>query len=219
METVRKEITKVIVKEGADGAAAQREEIEQNIDAVSPEEDPALQPPPVLLHFVGETNPKVFRAEPSSSSLNEGDVFILEAKNKMYFWVGKDCSEDKKNVSFELCEKISKCKTRETHPSIVFPQQNEEAEREFWKMLGGKPDRINQCLDINLGELEDARFSLFKISDESGTMKTTAIKERPLYKSHLDTKDIFLLEEDLQIYIWTGSNSNTAERKNAARIG
>lgn len=70
----------------------------------------------VLLHFVGEVRPKVFRAELNASSLNEGDVFVIEVQelNIMYFWVGQDCNENRKNNCFEVCEKISKCKTKST---------------------------------------------------------------------------------------------------------
>ena len=41
-----------------------------------------------LLHVKGERYPRIFPVEVKANSINEGDVFILDKNDKIYFWVG-----------------------------------------------------------------------------------------------------------------------------------
>lgn len=60
-------------------------------------------------------------------------------------------------------------------------------------------------------------YSLYRISNESGTLQHIEITERPLRKDHLDTNDTYLLELPDQIYVWIGRKSNLEEKKNGMK--
>jgi len=45
------------------------------------------------------------------------------------------------------------------------------------------------------------------------------VKERPLKKENLDTKDCFILELNKMIYIWIGKEADVQEKKSALQIG
>lgn len=62
-------------------------------------------------------------------------------------------------------------------------------------------------------------YSFYKISNETGKLQTTEIKDRPLKVDMLDTNDTFVLELNRHIYIWIGRGANDDEKKNALAIG
>ncbi len=61
-------------------------------------------------------------------------------------------------------------------------------------------------------------YSLFRVSNASGSLEMTEIEERPLKKEHLDTNDTFILELPTKIYVWIGKNSNLEEKKNGMKM-
>lgn len=66
---------------------------------------------------------------------------------------------------------------------------------------------------------ETFQHQFFKVSNETGRLKTTPIFERPLLTSYLDTYNSFILDLEHQIYVWIGNKSNVEERNNALIIG
>ena len=46
------------------------------------------------------------------------------------------------------------------------------------------------------------QYKLFHISDDSGSVVTTEITERPLKKAHLSTDDSYILELYDAVYVW-----------------
>ena len=109
---------------------------------------------------------------------------------------------------------------RNCHAEIYFPKEDEAIDKEFWDHLGGKPAKINPAIpDDEVGNSEDEKYALFKVSNETGKIQMSEITERPLKKSHLDTNDTFILELNKQVCIWIGKGANTEEKKNALIIG
>lgn len=90
-----------------------------------------------------------------------------------------------------------------------------EVEEEFWKVLGGKPDKIADAKpdDPPPGtEEEMSRYALYHVSDETGKVITTEITERPLKRDHLSTNDSYILELFDQVYVWQGKRASTTEK-------
>jgi len=141
-----------------------------------------------------------------ANSVNDGDVFILDMNEKIYFWPGKDCNINEKMKSLEVCTNMRKSE-RHCAAEIYFPKESSEIDAEFWGHLGGKPAVINPATPDDSAEAgtdENAKYSLYKVSNETGKLQTTEITERPLRVDHLDTNDTFILELDKHIYIWIG---------------
>lgn len=57
------------------------------------------------------------------------------------------------------------------------------------------------------------------MSDETGKIQVTEIKERPLTREMLDTNDCFILELNKNVTIWVGKQAKDSEKKNALAIG
>jgi hypothetical protein len=61
-------------------------------------------------------------------------------------------------------------------------------------------------------------YSLYKVSNASGSLECTEIEDRPLKKTHLDTNDTFILELSNKIYVWVGKGANLEEKKSAMQF-
>ena len=110
-----------------------------------------------------------------ADSINEGDVFILDYNEKIFLWHGKDCNVNEKMKGLEVVTNMRKSE-RHCKAEIYFPNENEEVDQEFWSHLGGKPNQINPAVaDDQMESDEDLKYSLFKISNESGKIQCSEI--------------------------------------------
>jgi hypothetical protein len=78
---------------------------------------------PRLLQCKGVRYPRVFTVEMKAESINEGDVFILDMNEKIYFWPGKDCNVTEKMKGLEIVTNIRKSE-RHCHADIFFPRED-----------------------------------------------------------------------------------------------
>jgi hypothetical protein len=149
---------------------------------------------PRLLHVKGERYPRMFTVEMKADSINDGDVFILDMNDKIFFWPGDKCNVNEKMKGLEVCTNMRKSE-RHCAAEIYFPKESAEVDAEFWGHLGGKPAAINPATpDDAVEESEEAKYAFYKISNESGKLQCVEIKDRPLTREMLDTKDVFILE-------------------------
>ena len=156
-----------------------------------------------------------------ADSINEGDVFILDMNEKIYFWPGTDCTVTEKMKALEVATNMRKSE-RHAQADVIFPREDDGIDKEFWDHLGGKPAVINPATPddaAEAGEAEDQMYKFYKISNETGKLTTSEITERPLTVEMLDTKDVFILELNKHIYIWIGRGADVEEKKNALIIG
>jgi gelsolin len=145
-----------------------------------------------------------------ADSINEGDVFILDMNEKIYFWPGTDCTVTEKMKALEVATNMRKSE-RHAQADVIFPREDDGIDKEFWDHLGGKPAVINPATPddaAEAGEAEDQMYKFYKISNETGKLTTSEITERPLTVEMLDTKDVFILELNKHIYIWIGRGAD-----------
>ena len=130
-------------------------------------------------------------------SLNEGDVFVLDAGMTIYYWAGVDANEREKLKDLEIAVSI-KNNERKSKAKLYYPRDaGGEIEEEFWNFFGGKPSKINPAVsDEQPSGTEEqlTKYALFHISDATGSLVTTEITERPLKREHLNDNDSYLLE-------------------------
>lgn len=93
----------------------------------------------------GKRYPRVWTMPLQASSLNEGDVFILDLGMKLYFFPGVDCNVNEKVKGMEILFNIKNAE-RGALPKHYYPREDEVAAQEFWSVLGGKPDQINPAV-------------------------------------------------------------------------
>ena len=173
-----------------------------------------------LLQIKGDRYPRIFTVDKTADSINEGDVFVLDMNDKIYFWPGKECNVNEKCKALEFCNNLRKFE-RHCKADIVYPREEKAVNDAFWAELGGEPATINAAVpDDEPDENDpDMTYSFFKISDETGKIQATEIKDRPLTVEMLDTNDCFVLELNKQVIIWVGRAAKDSEKKNALAIG
>jgi len=93
----------------------------------------------------GKRYPRVWTLPSDSSSLNEGDVFILDMGMKLYLWPGLECNVNEKVKGMEILFNIKNAE-RGNLPKHFYPREDDVAAEEFWAELGGKPEKINAAI-------------------------------------------------------------------------
>jgi hypothetical protein len=184
-----------------------------------------------LLHIKGRRNVRTMPVSVDPASMNEGDVFILDMGLRIFVWTGKDASMVEKRKALDIALAIRNDE-RGARATIAVAEQGKPEEADFWKAMAEasgkpKPVRINSAEsggsdDANPKNLRKTR--LFKVSAESGTMKTTLIAEHEpnepsnLTKDMLDTHDAFILDTGSPVeglISWVGKKADPKEKLHA----
>lgn len=173
---------------------------------------------PRLFHLKGKRDVRVRQVPLSRDSLNEGDVFILDAGLELYQWNGKQANKYEKFRGLELVTQIKNTE-RGGRPNVHFLDQgvndsgvtDGEAEP-FWRLLGGfgsvKPATSDDDSDAIIGTP-----SLWKISDSTGKLVTEKIAVKKFERSMLDTNDVFMIDTTTELFLWIGKLSTKNEKK------
>lgn len=93
-----------------------------------------------LLHIKGnERKVRVVETELHYTSLNAGDVFLLDAWNGFFLWIGKEASEPEADAGRNQMNSIAVARKRHLTVPPQFEEmvQGEESEV-FWELLGGQ---------------------------------------------------------------------------------
>jgi len=175
-----------------------------------------------LLHLKGKRNVRVSQVELKTSSLNEGDVFILDLGLTLFQWNGSEANKYEKFKGLEMITVI-KDKERGGKAKTIFLESGKANSDDelFWKTLGGK-DGIKSAKAG--GEDDDQKgpggtVSLFRISDSTGSLQITSVAQGKLEKKMLDTTDVFLLDTGTEVYVWIGKGATKEERSKGMKYG
>ena len=157
-----------------------------------------------------------FQVPCKASSLNDGDVFILDAQEGVYTYVGTKADPFEKSKGAALAHNIvsarmGKVKDRKTNIDAT-----------FWKVLGGSASEVKAA---NPGDkpkfsapvMDAHSLKLFKVSDANGKMQFSKVKEGIVYKTDLDSNDVFIIDAKLEIFIWTGKQASWGEKSQSMK--
>jgi len=185
--------------------------VESGFHHVKPEEYKSR-----LLWIKGKKNVRVREVPLKSTSLNNGDVFILDNGLKIYQWNGSKSGIFEKNKAGQLCRSLDS--ERSGKPEVIVQEEGSE-DTVFWNALGGKGPITDASKVQSDDEWENSTFKkLFKLSDEGGKFTFTEVAEGSnLKKSQLDTKDAFVVDAGNHIFVWIGTGASVGERKYAMR--
>lgn len=170
-----------------------------------------------LLHLKGKRTVRVSEVALNISSLNKGDVFILDAGLTIYLFNGPYANKYEKAKGVEVAQNINNDE-RGGRAEIVLVHEDPTNEG-FWGPLGGFKDPSS----LPEGEPDDevdmtVKRKLFHISDESGAIEFRDVTpaDGKLSKSLLKGDDVFLLHgQNGKIFIWVGKGANLNEKKEA----
>ncbi|CAL9695864.1 unnamed protein product [Knipowitschia caucasica] len=147
---------------------------------------------------------RAVEVQPTASSLNTNDVFVLKTPNNIYQWKGVGAAK----VEMEAAKYTA---------SLLGGNVTEVAEKSepdaFWAALGGKGDyQTSQSLQQSCRSPR-----LFTCSNATGNL---IVEEVPgeLTQLDLETDDIMILDVGDMIYIWIGETANEDEKNGVQEI-
>jgi len=164
---------------------------------------------PRLFQVKGKRTVTVRQVELKSSSLNDGDCFILDMGKKLYLWNGKEANKYEKVKALQNATDIrnshggpGKCEF-----SILESTTKSDGSDAFWKALGDQKSIKSAAAGGNDEEVKQATPKLFQVSDASGKLEVTLVSEGNLDKKMLDDKYCFILDAGNELHVWVGKGA------------
>lgn len=142
-------------------------------------------------------------------SLNSGDVFVHDGGLEILQWNGSKSSGIEKAKAAEFVRKLDD--DRKGKPVVTVFEEGDDAPA-FWTAIGGKGE-IAGPIDHNTQSQSKAfEKVLYRLSDETGKVTFTEQAKGTVKKSALDSKDVFIFDNGLEVIVWIGAESNKNER-------
>ena len=154
-------------------------------------------------------NTAIIQVPCRATSLNHGDVFILDTGATIYAWEGADCSPFEKLAADQAAYELAS--ERNGASSI-----SREADEYFWSKLGGEPRQIASKEEA--GETlpkppEGGEAVLFQLSDSSGELTMSEVGRGSLGKGLLHSDDVYVCDAGGEgLLVWVGAGTTQKER-------
>jgi len=169
-----------------------------------------------LLHITGyKKNIHVFQVPIAVNSLNNNDCFILDTGEIIFQFNGDKAN---KNEKLRAAQVVSEIKNdRGKCDSIIIDGLSDTSEdaMKFWGILGISNDKpiLNDRNDGNNDDIK-MELTLQRISNASGHMSCVEEQRgKKLDKNKLDSKDCFIVDAGVSVFLWLGNKSNASEKK------
>lgn len=163
-------------------------------------------------------NVRVAQVPLEGSSLNNGDVFVLDNGLTIYQFNAPNSNVSERRRAMEIVEQDIRPE-RNGMPDVTILDGAEVFECEaFWELLGGKLSSLPEApSDRETGVDDTVDFSqskkMFKISDESGSLVLSLEKESSsLSASDVDDDDVWAVACDGKCFIYVGARANKDEK-------
>lgn len=167
-----------------------------------------------LLHIKGRRNIRTQQVPLEPKSMNEGDVFILDAGRNIFQWNGKSASRVEKSKGLEVTKQV-RDQERGGNAKIHIIDSGKDDDTLFWEKFGvAKPSKISAESDDEAHQqAQAANMKLYRVSDASGKLNIEEVEARPLTQELLATEDAFILDTGSSgIFAWVGKGASKAEK-------
>jgi gelsolin len=182
--------------------------IESGFNKISPETYV-----PRLMHMKGrgEFGIRVTQVDCKRESLNDGDVFVLDAGMMIWQWNGRKAHFFEKRKGNQIVTGLKEDRNGKPKSCIL---DGPEEDDEFWALLGGMGDIAPETEDVKMEEYEKA---LYRLSDETGTVVITDVAKGKgnILKKDLVEDDVMILDLGHKVYAWIGNGASKKERATA----
>nr|XP_019946519.1 PREDICTED: adseverin [Paralichthys olivaceus] len=169
-----------------------------------------------LLHIKGRRVVRATQVPFSWSSFNSGDCFIIDLGNKIYQWCGSKCNHFERLKAAQVARGI-RDNERNGRPEVVVIEEGSEPST-LTNVSLKSPCHKFRDRTVNIRSETDCRVC--QVSDASGSMKVTAVREEnPFVQSDLLSDECFILDhgKNKMIFVWKGHKANPSERKEAMK--
>jgi len=165
--------------------------------------------PTRLLQLKGKRTVRVSEVPLSSTSLNKGDVFILDAGFQLFIFNGDNANRYEKAKGVEVATSINNDSRGGRADTIIV--NDDPSCPEFWELLGGF---VNPA-SLAEGESDDvvpAKPPAKVISLASNSVISSGDK---LVKSMLESTDVYVVYSSGNVFVWVGKHANFELKKQA----
>lgn len=168
-----------------------------------------------LFHLKGKRNVRVQQVERKSTSLNQGDVFILDMGLTLYQWNGSGANKYEKFKALELITNIKNSERGGKAKLVFLEHDTKNADSEaFYKALGGSDGIKSAEQGGSDDEVKAAEpVTLFRVSDASGSLKVDKVADTKLERKMLDASDVFIVDSGAEVFVWVGDKATKQERE------
>lgn len=163
-----------------------------------------------LMHFKGSGRKvEVREVALSKQSLDDSDVFILDAGLTIIQWNGTTSNAFEKNAGREFLSKLkSERKGKAATETVDAPVPDDHP---FMKAL---PGGLAETQDSNSAE-DTTPLSIHRVSDATGRMMFTRVEVGSLSRCKLQSDDVFLVDTKKELFVWIGRGASIDERNNS----
>jgi len=159
---------------------------------------------------------KSVRAYPvpvKATSLNDGDVFVLDAGATVYVFVGSTANAFEKMKGGALQHNIVSGRLGKSKKVDIVDDN-------FWKILGGSAKDVQPADDREEepADIDPTKTILFQLSDASGKLTFTKIAEGSVKKDMLISNDVCIVDSNISIFVWVGKGASKAEKSNSMKV-
>ncbi|KAK6760100.1 hypothetical protein RB195_021566 [Necator americanus] len=174
---------------------------------------------PRLYHCKGKRNVRCTQVEFKKESLNLGDVFLLDLGREIYVWMPPESGRLERIKGMARAKNIADLE-RTGQSTVHILDSDWDMDEVFWSYFGGLSavESITRAKDDdeNYWKRTTEQMTLWRVSDESGSMKVTKVAQGEMKQSLLDTKDAFILDAiNGGIFVWVGKGCTLGERAKA----
>ena len=157
-------------------------------------------------------NVRVMQIQPTATLMNHGDCFILDTGMKLYQFNGSKSGMWEKEKARETSANIRS--ERNGKPSLEVLDDDGKDEHEFWDAIEGKASDITDESPPD-AEVKPRQRALFRCSDKSGKVLFSKVAQGALKKNMLQSKDVFIVDAGIEIFVWVGKHASKKERQQA----
>jgi gelsolin len=170
---------------------------------------------PRLLHIKGKLNKTIVRqVPPTTDSLNQGDVFILDVGLKLYTFQPAGAGAGEKATATQLARAIDDQRGSKVEIHVFGYDDKDPHAEFFWNYLGGKKPIKSATEGGSDAELTDKK-KILKVSDASGKLK---VEEVPFNRKSLNPSDVFIVDAVNSIFVWIGTTASPQERRSGVQL-
>lgn len=178
-----------------------------------------------LLQVKGKKRIRAKQVPMNVDAMNKGDCFILDAGPTIFLFVGEKSGRMERIKAIQLANSIRDEARGGRSKILILDETATPAEyRQFFEELGsGSQDDVKDA-EAGGDDTEHERslqniISLHRISDESGSLKTEKVADRPLKQEMLDSNDCFILDGGATgIFVWIGKQCTKNEKVHAMKM-
>ncbi|XP_060704952.1 supervillin isoform X7 [Hemiscyllium ocellatum] len=179
----------------------------------------------MLLQVKGRRHVQVRLVQPSASSLNSGDCFLLVTAKHCFLWIGEFANVIERSKASELASFIQtkhELGCRAPYVTNIEEGVNSQSKRvkEFWDLLGGEAE-YQAAGDPEEDELYEAAITetnhIYHLVGDKLVPDNESWAKIPRC-SMLNSKEVLVLDFGSEVYIWHGKEVTLAQRKLALQL-